>query len=40
MPPIVRALDLVKGGAAPFPGLIGALHAKLLASELERGAGR
>jgi DNA-binding transcriptional MerR regulator len=35
-----RALDLVKGGAAPFPALIGALHAKLLASELERDAAR
>ena len=35
-----RAMDLVKGGAAPFPALIGALHAKLLASELERDAAR
>jgi DNA-binding transcriptional MerR regulator len=35
-----RALDLVRGGAAPFPELIGALHAKLLASELERDSGR
>jgi DNA-binding transcriptional MerR regulator len=31
-----RAMDLVRGGTAPFPGLIGALHAKLLASELDR----
>jgi DNA-binding transcriptional MerR regulator len=37
---VARAHDLVKGGAAPFPALIGALHAKLLASELERDAGR
>lgn len=31
-----RAADLVAGGAAPFPALIGALHAKLLADELDR----
>lgn len=31
-----RAADLVEGGAAPFPALIGALHAKLLTTELER----
>ena len=31
-----RAGDIVEGGAAPFPALIGALHAKLLTSELER----
>ena len=31
-----RAADLVEGGAAPFPALIGALHAKLLTSELQR----
>ncbi len=35
-----RAMDLVQGGTAPFPALIGALHAKLLASELEGDAGR
>jgi DNA-binding transcriptional MerR regulator len=35
-----RAAELVSGGAAPFPALIGALHAKLLASELERDRGR
>ena len=27
-----RAADIVEGGAAPFPALIGALHAKLLTS--------
>lgn len=31
-----RAADLIEGGAVPFPALIGALHAKLLTSELER----
>lgn len=31
-----RATDLVAGGAAPFPDLIGALHAKLLTAELAR----
>ncbi len=31
-----RARALVEGGATPFPDLIGALHAKLLGSELER----
>ncbi len=31
-----RAGDIVEGGAAPFPALIGALHAKLLTAELER----
>jgi len=31
-----RAEDIVEGGAAPFPSLIGALHAKLLTAELER----
>ena len=31
-----RASDIVEGGAAPFPALIGALHAKLLTAELER----
>ena len=31
-----RARELVEGGATPFPDLIGALHAKLLAGELER----
>jgi DNA-binding transcriptional MerR regulator len=31
-----RAEDIVEGGAAPFPALIGALHAKLLTAELER----
>ena len=30
------AAELVEGGAAPFPALIGALHAKLLTAELER----
>lgn len=35
-----RAMDLVSGGAAPFPALIGALHAKLLAGELERAPER
>jgi DNA-binding transcriptional MerR regulator len=33
---IERAGDLVEGGTAPFPALIGALHAKLLADEIER----
>jgi DNA-binding transcriptional MerR regulator len=33
---VERASDLVEGGAAPFPALIGALHAKLLTSELRR----
>jgi DNA-binding transcriptional MerR regulator len=31
-----RAEEMVEGGAAPFPALIGALHAKLLTAELER----
>jgi DNA-binding transcriptional MerR regulator len=31
-----RAGDIVEGGAAPFPALIGALHAKLLTAELDR----
>ena len=31
-----RAGDIIEGGAAPFPDLIGALHAKLLATQLER----
>ena len=31
-----RASDIVEGGSTPFPALIGALHAKLLAAELER----
>ena len=31
-----RASDLVEAGAAPFPALIGALHAKLLTAELQR----
>jgi DNA-binding transcriptional MerR regulator len=31
-----RAREIVEGGAAPFPALIGALHAKLLTGELER----
>jgi DNA-binding transcriptional MerR regulator len=31
-----RASDIIEGGAAPFPDLIGALHAKLLTAELER----
>ena len=35
-----RAEDIVEGGASPFPALIGALHAKLLTAELERGRGR
>ena len=30
-----RARELVEGGATPFPALIGALHAKLLAKELQ-----
>ncbi len=34
-----RAEDIVEGGAAPFPALIGALHAKLLTAELERARG-
>ena len=36
---VERAADIVEGGAAPFPSLIGALHAKLLTSELERARG-
>ena len=32
---IERARELVAGGATPFPALIGALHAKLLAQELK-----
>jgi DNA-binding transcriptional MerR regulator len=31
-----RSADLVEGGAAPFPALIGALHAKLLTAKLRR----
>ena len=31
-----RAEGIVEGGASPFPALIGALHAKLLTTELER----
>jgi hypothetical protein len=31
-----RAEDILEGGAAPFPALIGALHTKLLTAELER----
>jgi DNA-binding transcriptional MerR regulator len=31
-----RAADILEGGAAPFPELIGALHTKLLTAELER----
>ena len=31
-----RAATLLDGGASPFPDLIGALHAKALADELER----
>jgi DNA-binding transcriptional MerR regulator len=31
-----RAAELLDGGAAPFPDLIGALHAKALTDELER----
>ena len=31
-----RVEDIVQGGATPFPALIGALHAKLLATELQR----
>jgi DNA-binding transcriptional MerR regulator len=31
-----RAAELVEGGTAPFPALIGALHAKLLADAIER----
>ena len=31
-----RAGDILEGGAAPFPALIGALHTKLLTAELER----
>lgn len=34
-----RAAGIVEGGATPFPALIGALHAKLLTSELERVRG-
>jgi len=34
-----RAAGIVEGGAAPFPALIGALHAKLLTAELERARG-
>lgn len=34
-----RARELVEGGATPFPDLIGALHAKLLATELDRERG-
>lgn len=34
-----RAAELVEEGAAPFPALIGALHAKLLADEIERRRG-
>ena len=34
-----RAAGIVEGGATPFPALIGALHAKLLTSELERARG-
>jgi DNA-binding transcriptional MerR regulator len=30
-----RARELVEGGATPFPELIGALHAKLLAAQLK-----
>jgi DNA-binding transcriptional MerR regulator len=33
---VERARELVQGGATPFPDLIGALHAKLLAAELNR----
>jgi DNA-binding transcriptional MerR regulator len=33
---VERAADLVEAGAAPFPALIGALHAKLLTAELQR----
>jgi DNA-binding transcriptional MerR regulator len=32
---VERARELVEGGATPFPSLIGALHAKLLATELK-----
>jgi DNA-binding transcriptional MerR regulator len=32
---VERARELVEGGATPFPALIGALHAKLLAKELK-----
>lgn len=35
-----RAKDLIREGASPFPALIGALHAKLLASEIERDSTR
>ena len=35
-----RAEDIVEGGASPFPALIGALHAKLLTTELERARAR
>ncbi|MGH2953419.1 MAG: MerR family transcriptional regulator [Solirubrobacterales bacterium] len=34
-----RAATLVEGGAAPFPALIGALHAKLLTEALQRDGG-
>jgi hypothetical protein len=34
-----RAADLVEGGTAPFPALIGALHTKLLADAIERRRG-
>jgi DNA-binding transcriptional MerR regulator len=34
-----RAEAIAEGGASPFPELIGALHAKLLTSELERPRG-
>lgn len=33
------AAELVEGGAAPFPDLIGALHAKLLTDALQRTKG-
>ena len=35
-----RAEGIVEGGASPFPALIGALHAKLLTTELERARRR
>jgi DNA-binding transcriptional MerR regulator len=35
-----RATELVEGGAAPFPDLIGALHAKLLDDALVRSRGQ
>ncbi len=31
-----RAEGIIEGGASPFPALIGALHAKLLTTELEQ----